>query len=490
MNVRVLVVSIVAGLMMLAGYGATGTDARAIPTAGEVRLFELPEGRAVSMSPDGTKLAVVVPPSTSLCIYDVATEAEISCADLAVLNSGIRTEDVVWSPDSTRLAFGENSFLTLDDGDLWVMDAQTGALANLTDDGYEGALMALSGGDADVTASVEVSPAWTPDGRSITFSSSQIVEGKWRGNVIGQIPADGSEDMEILARVTPEEPGVVYRGTGWSPDGASFYYTLIHTSLDDPENGIWVYDKATGATRQLAVSDDPQAGPLALRAVSPAGDRLLAYYPVGLNQTGFPHTSMLRFVDPGTGAVSPVPEPDPGANDPLFAGTWIATFSPDGRYILQFVGIDPGSRDVWVTDLSTGESTEVASELDRAVPIDYALGPVWGSNGTVFVAYNVVGAYFFSIAGTGIPAPSRPDSASPVAPANTGALTVGADVVTTGIAPVFAGPDPGAAIVATLPPGHMVQVLAGPVENASGVWYPIVDPRSQIIGYVEASRLQ
>ena len=80
---------------------------------------------------------------------------------------------------------------------------------------------------------------------------------------------------------------------------------------------------------------------------------------------------MLRFVDPVTGELSPVPDPAPESE--IFEGTWIATFSPDGQYLLQAVGIDGSSRDFWATNLTTGEPTEVASDIEGAVPIDHGL---------------------------------------------------------------------------------------------------------------------
>jgi Tol biopolymer transport system component len=60
-----------------------------------------------------------------------------------VLNTMLRMEDVVWSPDSTRIVFSEQTFVTFKDGDLWVMDAATGTLTNLTDDNYTDAIFFL-----------------------------------------------------------------------------------------------------------------------------------------------------------------------------------------------------------------------------------------------------------------------------------------------------------------------------------------------------------
>ena len=459
---------------------STGT-----PVGGEVRNVDLPDGRAVSLSPDGRLLAVVVLPSTSLCIYDVETMAELSCADLTVLAAGIRVEDIVWSPDSTRLAFGERSFLILRDGDLWVMDAQTGALENLTDDNYDGRFFSPSD-QPDVRFSVDVSPAWTPDSQFITFSRTNFVGKESQGNVVAQIPSTGGE-VETLATVSTSEIGVYYYRAAWSPDGDRFYYTVSYLDHDNPDNGIWVYAKATGETRLLAKSDDPELGQLALKEVSPAADRLLAYYPAASGQFAYVNRSVLRFVDPTTGALSAVPDPAPESE--IFGGGWIATFSPDGQYFLQAVGINASSRDFWTTNLATGEATIVATGLQDAIPIDYSLGPVWASNGLVFVSRGVTGAYFFPIVGAGLEgtAPASPVAASPVAGAPE--FAPGDELRTTGIAPMFSGPNADASIVAFLPPDRVVQVLAAPVHNDQGDWYPVLDPESHVIGYVQGNRL-
>jgi hypothetical protein len=109
----------------------------------------------------------------------------------------------------------------------------------------------------------------------------------------------------------------------------------------------------------------------------------------------------------------------------------------------------------------------------------------------VFVARSLDGYYLFPVTGAGAAAISQPDAtplATPVA--GDGTLAVGADAVTTGIAPLFAGPDSESPMIAFLPPNHVVRVLAEPIENAEGVWYPVFDPGTQIIGYLQANRLE
>lgn len=461
---------------------ATGT-----PVGGPVRSVELPAGRAVSMSPDGRYLAAAVPPQTSLCVYDVETMAEVSCADLSVLNTSIRVEDVVWSPDSTRIAFSEQTFVTFKDGDLWVMDAASGALTDLTDDGYVDGI-ALLQDEVDVEFFVDVSPAWTPDGKFITFSRTLSDAEGVTDNVIAQIPAGGGE-VETLAFVS-DIAGTYYFRAHWSPDGARFYYSVTYQDPQNPDSGIWVYDAATGTTELLAGSADPEElGPLVLSEVSSDGSRLLAWYPLAVQSQTYLGRSPLTFVDAMTGELSPVPDPAPESE--IFAGTWIATLSPDGQYLLQAVGLDMGSADYWITNLATGESTQVASDLEDAVPVYYGLTPVWGANGTVFVSWNVIGAYFFPIDGAGISADFEVDtskSGTPVAAA--GEFAEGDDVVTNGVTPIFAGPDIESPLAYVLPAGRIVHILGDPVYNEEETWYPIFDPVTQIIGYVPADRLE
>ena len=143
--------------------------------------------------------------------------------------------------------------------------------------------------------------------------------------------------------------------------------------------------------------------------------------------------------------------------------------------------------------MATGVSTQVASDLEQAVPIEYQLGPVWGSNGVVFVSHSIVGVYFFPIEGAGLAKGTvAPAEASPVASpvGDLGTLAVGSDATTTGIAPIFAGPDAESPVVYLLPPNHVVHILAEPVTDEEGEWYPIFDPGTQIIGYIQANLLE
>ena len=452
MKLRALAALMLAALMISTGYAVSQTTAQSPPTGGEVRQVDLPHGRAISLSPDGALLAAYDREVDSLCVYAVEDMAEVSCADLTGLRTAVRVGDITWSPDSTRLAFGQDAFVFLRDSDLWVMDAQTGALTNLTDDGFDDSLFP-NDGESDYF--VDLAPAWTPDGQAITFSRTIGIDGDFSSNVIAQIPASGGE-AETLATVSESRPGVFYIPGGWSPDGATFFYNVDTADRDDPQNGIWALDAASGQTRQLAGTDDPELGSLALRQVSPAGDRLLTYYPATVAQ-GYIGKSVQRFVDPVTGEISPIPDPVPESE--IFQGSWFGAFSPDGAYLLQPNGIG-GTFDYWVTNLATGESTEVAIGLERASPVDGLLSPVWASNGVVGVARDITGAYVFPIEGAGLATTGASDTpaATPVASPATGS----SDAATIVGGPVQSFDLEAGRAVSMSPDGHYVAVVEPP----------------------------
>jgi hypothetical protein len=105
------------------------------------------------------------------------------------------------------------------------------------------------------------------------------------------------------------------------------------------------------------------------------------------------------------------------------------------------------------------------------------------------VARGIGGGYLLSIDGIGVRGAATtgtPDLAvSPVA----AGFVPGTEAMTTELTPVFAAPDPNAAVVLLLVPNQTVLIVSDPVENEFGLWYPVVDPDTQTIGYVQANRL-
>jgi Tol biopolymer transport system component len=196
----------------LVGTAGSAVAQEATPACGGGRQIELPDRRILTYSPDGTMLATYVQDrdkGDQLCIVDVATSKDKVCGDLSGIEAGLREEDVVWSPDSSKLAYSEESFQTFIDGDLWVMDAETGEVTNVADDGYNGKIPL--GEETGAAFSIDLLPAWRPDSAALAFSRTPYRNGHFRGNQIVEQPLDGSAPTTLLP-VTVDEPGVVYFG--------------------------------------------------------------------------------------------------------------------------------------------------------------------------------------------------------------------------------------------------------------------------------------
>lgn len=143
-------------------------------------------------------------------------------------------------PESRLVARRCEAFASRRDGNwnIYVLDAH-GDLARLTDDpGCDGA------------------PAWSPDGRRITFESCRA------GDLdIFVMDADGNRQVKL----TPEEPAGDY-GPAWSPDGRY----IAFTSWRYGDKDIFIVDVESGAIVQLTDSPDIEESP----AWSPDGEEL------------------------------------------------------------------------------------------------------------------------------------------------------------------------------------------------------------------------
>ena len=179
-----LALAVTAGLALPAATsgGSPAPSAGDVPRLTDARPIRVEGARLISMSPDGRWIAAARPAigyqRGQLCVVDIETLLDRACADLSELGAGLRLEDVAWSPDSAHLAFSERTFVTYEDGDLWVMDAATGDLTNVDDDGFAGDVPILDPeGDAP-TVTLPVNPAFSPDGSTLAFSRTVLERGE------------------------------------------------------------------------------------------------------------------------------------------------------------------------------------------------------------------------------------------------------------------------------------------------------------------------
>ena len=237
---------------------AEPVDAVPAVTLAEQRIIEIADSQLLSLSPDGGSIVVTRPAGrepTELCIHDVATLAERVCADISGLDAGLWADSVVWSPDSAWLAFAELWPMFLVDGDLWLMDASTGALSNLLDDGYSGALGGTSADELtwDGVITLPMYPTFTPDSAAVTFSRTSVRAGEFsRGGDIATVPVTGG-DAVTLGGSEREELIGEYRSMQWAADGSALYVSLVDQQPSGlgPDSGIWVFEADGEEARQL-----------------------------------------------------------------------------------------------------------------------------------------------------------------------------------------------------------------------------------------------
>lgn len=476
-------------VVLVAAFGLPGsTHAQDDYTLVDQRTIEIEGLRPVGLSPDGRWLAAASFGMDELCVYDVQTLTVQSCASMEPLDARLRLEDVSWSPDSTRLVLAERSFVYFRDGDLWVMDAGTGELTNVADDGYRGNVSLLSPAPGE-NFTYDVTPAWSPDGESITYSRSTWIDGEMQGNDIVTIPAEGGEP-ESLVRVSDEAVGIVYFGTEWSPDGRYLYYSVSLYDSSDPQNGIHRYDSATGSTEQVLGADAELGSPGVLQ-INATGSHLLVVYP----QAAFEFAgtrSYIWLLDLTTGELSELAVPGEGAPDHAFIGS--ATFSPDGQSLLLTTRLTTPDYQAWVTNIATGESVLLVEDLPGAITMDPLMPLSWAANGSILIPITIGSATLLTVEGGPAPeiAPPATDPTEfPATPVTSGDDDTSGTVryVNDTDVPLRAAPAVMAEIVLRLDLGAQVTVI-GPAEEGDGfTWLPIQDPETRTIGFIRAEFL-
>ena len=155
-------------------------------------------------SPDGSQL---------LYAFKSAADAEKPIQDLWIMNTDgsspkqltfgyDNTESRTWSPDGHRIAFNS---ITNGVGQIFVMNADGTGIQQLTQDPAATPTFAPGGIFPGLRGSV--TPAWSPDGRSIAYASNR--EGNYE---VYTMDPDGTNVVRITDSPAEE------LSVGWSPD--------------------------------------------------------------------------------------------------------------------------------------------------------------------------------------------------------------------------------------------------------------------------------
>ena len=215
--------------------------------------------------------------------------------------------------------------------DIWLVDAGTGELTNLTKD--------------QLTELIDI-PSWRPDGSAIAFSVEESV-----GDTgIYEVPAAGGTAVPLLVGPGTQD------GPAFSPDGT----TLAYISEIGDQYEILTYDLATGDGARLTKHSDRDTNP----AWSPDGEQ------IAFRRRTDGRSDIWVMRADGSDPVQLTT--DAGNN---YGPQW----SPDGSTIL-FSSDRTGDFDVWVMDADGSDQRPIT---DHPADDDF---PVWSSDGA-FIAF-------------------------------------------------------------------------------------------------------
>lgn len=167
----------------------------------------LPNGdHPLQLSPDGTKVAFSS--GAKICVAN-ANGSHRVCPNDSKLAAD--TTSFAWSPDGSKIALTDDFYRLLHEPDIWVMDARTGALKDITDDGAD----KWDVGKMRAKAELDLFPSWSTDGKTIRFARQSARDRKTID--LESIPATGG---------TPTKLGTIPLGSNayanslvFSPDG-------------------------------------------------------------------------------------------------------------------------------------------------------------------------------------------------------------------------------------------------------------------------------
>lgn len=200
-------------------------------------LIAGPGNRAAYLAPDGSQFMYFS--NREMCLHTLDGEKG-NCIGLED-GISIDVESIRWSPDSTKVAFSENFFITFRDSDIWMWDVEANTLVDVTPAANR--KLDLFGNDnPNITFTVDVSPQWSADSETIYFIRYQFQNSGDAHPAFYRISLKGDEAEEV-AKVKTNVALSTY-GFGLSPDGTQIAYNL--DTRGDERDGTWLLNVKSG----------------------------------------------------------------------------------------------------------------------------------------------------------------------------------------------------------------------------------------------------
>jgi len=183
---------------------------------------------SITWSPDGQRLALTAKSGGSDALYIVSASTGQALKTMRLPCEALYFP--VWAPSGDSIAV-----VGVKDGrsDLWLINSSDGTLTRLTDDSYD-----------------EKEPAWSPDGRTLTFASDRLApvvlkpvsdpRGFGRYGIFGLDVASRTVTLTVDTFGNDHSPA-------WSPDGRR----LAFVSDRNGTSNIYLYDVADRSFIQL-----------------------------------------------------------------------------------------------------------------------------------------------------------------------------------------------------------------------------------------------